>query len=74
MPGRAVLIFSKDWWQWCAVQVYVEDNSVNIIIDGNDANTLKTHLYRGAGMVSGNNSSRLLLDYKAQNPDKYWKY
>lgn len=55
------------------MQVYVEDNSVNIIIDGNDANTLKTHLYRGAGMVSGNNSSRLLLDYKAQNPDKYWE-
>lgn len=27
--------------------------------------------YRGIGMVSGNNSSRLLLDYKAQHPDKY---
>lgn len=27
--------------------------------------------YRGIGMVSGNNSSRLLLDYKSQHPDKY---
>lgn len=30
-------------------------------------------LYRGVGMVSGNNSSRLLLDYKAENPDAYWE-
>lgn len=30
-------------------------------------------LYRGVGMVSGNNSSRLLLDYKSENPDAYWE-
>ncbi|MBQ8108321.1 MAG: DUF1080 domain-containing protein [Ruminococcus sp.] len=28
-------------------------------------------LYRGNGMVSGNNSSRLLLDYKYENPEAY---
>lgn len=28
-------------------------------------------LYRGFGMVSGNNSSRLLIDYKAQHPERY---
>ena len=28
-------------------------------------------LWRGMGMVSGNNSSRLLLDYKSQNPKQY---
>ena len=28
-------------------------------------------LWRGMGMVSGNNSSRLLLDYKNQNPKQY---
>lgn len=27
--------------------------------------------YRGFGMISGNNSSRLLLDYKAQHPEHY---
>ncbi len=27
--------------------------------------------YRGAGMVSGNNSSRLLLDYKYEHPQRY---
>ena len=26
---------------------------------------------RGAGMVSANNSSRLLLDYKAEHPEAY---
>ncbi|HKM32502.1 MAG TPA: glycosyl hydrolase family 59, partial [Oscillospiraceae bacterium] len=45
----------------------------NIVINGENANTLETMLFRGAGMVSGNNSSRLLLDYKAENPDAYWE-
>lgn len=29
--------------------------------------------YRGFGMVSGNNSSRLLMDYKLLHPDVYWQ-
>lgn len=29
--------------------------------------------YRGLGMVSANNSSRLLLDYKAEHPQAYWQ-
>jgi len=44
---------------------------MNIVIDGKKANTRKNFLYRGAGMVTGNNSSRLLLDYKAENPKAY---
>lgn len=50
-----------------------ENTPMNIIIDGNNANTLETMLYRGTGMVSGNNSSRLLLDYKNENPEAYWE-
>lgn len=46
---------------------------MNIVIDGNKANTSENFLYRGAGMVTGNNSSRLLLDYKAENPEAYWE-
>lgn len=42
-----------------------------IIIDGADMNTRENMLYRGAGMVSGNNSSRLMLDYKAENHEAY---
>lgn len=44
---------------------------MNIVIDGSRANTAKNFLYRGAGMVTGNNSSRLLLDYKAKAPEAY---
>ena len=50
-----------------------EADPMNIVIDGNNANTLENMLYRGVGMVSGNNSSRLLLDYKAENPEAYWE-
>lgn len=48
-----------------------EVNPVNIVIDGARANTAENMLYRGSGMVTGNNTSRLLLDYKAQNPKAY---
>ena len=41
------------------------------IIDGNAMNTKPNKIYRGAGMVSANNSSRLLLDYKAEHPEAY---
>ncbi len=44
---------------------------MNITIDGSRANTASNYLYRGAGMVTGNNSSRLLLDYKAEHPEAY---
>lgn len=43
----------------------------NITIDGNRANTAENMLYRGSGMVTANNSSRLLLDYKYENPEAY---
>ena len=44
-----------------------------IIIDKAGLNTKENMLYRGAGMVSANNSSRLLLDYKSENPEDYWQ-
>lgn len=46
---------------------------MNFTIDGTRANKKQNYLYRGVGMVSGNNSSRLLLDYKAEHPEVYWK-
>ncbi len=44
---------------------------MNINISADKVNMAKNKLWRGAGMVSGNNSSRLLLDYKAEHPEKY---
>ncbi len=40
-------------------------------IDGKNANTALNMRFRGVGMVTGNNSSRLLLDYKSEHPDRY---
>lgn len=42
-----------------------------IIIDFNKADMSENKRYRVAGMVSGNNSSRLLLDYKYEHPARY---
>lgn len=46
---------------------------MQIIIDGKKAQLAQNRRYRGAGMVSANNSSRLLLDYKWEHPDRYWE-
>ncbi|MBP3743416.1 MAG: hypothetical protein J6J00_10565 [Treponema sp.] len=42
-----------------------------ITIDTKNHTISENKLWRGMGMVSGNNSSRLLLDYKSQNPKQY---
>lgn len=47
------------------------NNIKEITIDGTTAQLKENMRYRGAGMVSGNNSSRLLLDYKAEHPEAY---
>lgn len=44
-----------------------------IAADGDKAIADKAKLYDGLGMVSANNSSRLLLDYKSEKPDAYQK-
>ncbi len=46
---------------------------MKITIDTKKSNLSKNKLWRGAGMVSGNNSSRLLMDYKADNPERYYE-
>lgn len=55
------------------IPVCAEGKSMDIVIDGSKAELAENKRYRGAGMVSGNNSSRLLLDYKSENPDAYWE-
>ncbi|WP_163537018.1 FIVAR domain-containing protein [Gracilibacillus sp. YIM 98692] len=48
-----------------------EDNMRTITIDGNDVDEFNR--FKGFGTVSGNNTSRLLLDYKEEHPEKYWE-
>ena len=45
----------------------------SVIVDGNTINTDEGTVWRGLGVVTGNNSSRLLMDYKTENPDAYWE-
>lgn len=45
--------------------------SRKIAIDSQRISGEQNQLWRGMGMVSGNNSSRLLIDYKSEHPDKY---
>ncbi|WP_165953749.1 hypothetical protein [Streptomyces sp. 8K308] len=42
-------------------------------IDGDAINRNPADLFRGFGAVSCNNTSRLLLDYKEENPEQYWE-
>ncbi len=44
-----------------------------VTIDGNTINTDDGTVWRGLGAVTGNNSSRLLMDYKMENPEAYWE-
>lgn len=42
-----------------------------LTIDGNNVD--KYDRFKGFGTVTANNTSRLLLDYKEEHPDKYWE-
>lgn len=46
---------------------------MKIFIDGNKAQREENKRFFGLGMVSANNSSRLLLDYKSEQPERYWE-
>src|SRR5687767_13592063 len=49
----------------------------DIVVDGDDvqrdANGKAYNVFGGFGSVSCNNTSRLLLDYREQNPAAYWR-
>lgn len=51
----------------------VNSSYKNVTVDGNTVNTDDGTVFRGLGAVTGNNSSRLLMDYKTQNPEAYWE-
>ncbi|WP_407271199.1 S-layer protein [Radiobacillus sp. PE A8.2] len=48
-----------------------EDITKSITIDGNDVDEFNR--FKGFGAVSANNTSRLLVDYKEEHPEKYWE-
>ncbi len=50
---------------------YTPTKNKTITVDASTARTASNKTYDGLGMVSANNSSRLLLDYKAEHPEVY---
>ena len=48
----------------------------SVVISGSDVDSAAKNrnglTYKGFGMLNGNSTSNLLLDYKAENPDAYW--
>ncbi len=48
----------------------------NIVISGADVDSASKNIngltYKGFGMLNGNSTSNLLLDYKAEHPTEYW--
>lgn len=59
--------------QFAAQPASAEGLTRDVVIDGDNAQTASNKLYRGQGMISANNSSRLLIDYKNENPEAYWE-
>ncbi|MBQ8177396.1 MAG: glycosyl hydrolase family 59 [Oscillospiraceae bacterium] len=51
----------------------VNNSYYAVSIDGSTTNMDEGTVYRGLGVVTGNNSSRLLMDYKTENPESYWE-
>lgn len=51
----------------------VDDTYYAVSVDGNTINMDEGTVYRGLGVITGNNSSRLLMDYKTENPEAYWE-
>ncbi|MCO7124701.1 hypothetical protein NIE88_02780 [Sporolactobacillus shoreicorticis] len=51
----------------------MQKNETNVVIDGDDLRTDKAdaNTFKGFGYISCNNSSRLLVDYKWEHPEKY---
>lgn len=52
---------------------FVDNSYYAVSVDGNTINTDDGTVYRGLGVITGNNSSRLLMDYKTENPEAYWE-
>ncbi|MFB6756440.1 GH59 galactosidase [Streptomyces sp. NPDC056353] len=51
------------------------DGPVEIVVDGNDvrADNVNGLTYKGLGLLSCNSTSNLLMDYKAEHPERYWE-
>lgn len=75
--GEAPVI---SWFAVARGEVAIPDDPVweeDIIVNGSDVDAAAGNVngltYKGLGLLSGNSTSNLMIDYKDQNPDKYWE-
>ncbi|WP_338702301.1 GH59 galactosidase [Streptomyces sp. Q6] len=55
---------------------HAADDPVEVVVDGNDvrADNVNGLTYKGLGVLSCNSTSNLLMDYKAEHPERYWQF
>ncbi len=51
------------------------DDAVEVVVDGRDVRggNVNGLTYKGLGVLSCNSTSNLLMDYKAEHPERYWQ-
>ncbi|WP_405652865.1 GH59 galactosidase [Streptomyces sp. NBC_00019] len=58
-----------------APAAHTADDPVEVVVNGDDvrADNVNGLTYKGLGVLSCNSTSNLLMDYKAEHPDRYWE-
>ncbi|MDX3225275.1 GH59 galactosidase [Streptomyces sp. ME19-01-6] len=58
-----------------APSAYTADNPVEVVVNGDDVrgDNVNGMTYKGLGLLSCNSTSNLLMDYKAEHPNRYWQ-
>ncbi|WP_230396389.1 family 16 glycoside hydrolase [Streptomyces blattellae] len=58
-----------------APAAHTAEDPVEVVVDGNDvrADNVNGLTYKGLGVLSCNSTTNLLMDYKAEQPARYWQ-
>ncbi|MET8403350.1 GH59 galactosidase [Streptomyces sp900116325] len=58
-----------------APPTHAADDPIEVVVDGDDvrADNVNGLTYKGLGVLSCNSTSNLLMDYKAEHPERYWQ-
>ncbi|MFD1372284.1 Ig-like domain-containing protein [Actinoplanes sichuanensis] len=74
MAGCAAMTAALAWTLTVAPQpAAAADDPVDVVVDGLDVrpDNVNGLPYKGLGLISANSTSNLLMDYKAEQPDRY---
>ncbi|WP_433796517.1 fibronectin type III domain-containing protein [Actinoplanes sp. CA-252034] len=62
-------------WGLVGTPATAAEETVDVVVDGDDVRPDNVHglPYKGLGLISANSTSNLLMDYKAEQPARYWQ-